>query len=964
MAKGFSVFVNIGGTVAPSLGGAIGKAEAMFAGMTRNLKRHAAEQKAALADMRNAAGVALAGLGLGHGISHALGAGADYNKEIVALRNAGRTAQEVAEGVAKANATVLKLPTTTLTENLKLLNETTGAFGDYHHALENLEFSSKLVSVMHSSFGDKIGDGGEAMNKLVRAFEIRGTASNPEVFQQEVGKLFQAFQFTRGNVNPSEMLAFAQNANPAIKNYNEEFLTRIAPSLIQEFGGDKAGTRAAAFSNAILGKTRDKRMASAWTDLGLLNKKDVLTNQKTGDIIGWNPGALKGTDLAMKNPMQWTEEVLIPAMQAHKINVDDQKAVTLELGKLFRNSEANRFANAITQARDRQRLHKDARLIGMVPTLDKQYENNMDHVKVGVTAVQHAFENLFVSLTGPLLAPASHALFALATGIQAVAMTLQNHPMLGAGLGIAAGAAAGVAGLTILRSSLAMLGLAGFGPIRLLKAELFSLGAMASGTIAGSFRLLGAAVMTMVNPLRLVAFAARMARGALIMTGVGAVLVGIAAAGTFIANNWNGIGRFFTEFGAAFTSALGPETTAKIQPILDFGGKLLGIFESVTGEISPDKWAKWGAAAGAATADALKWVEALPARLPGLASDFAAGMVDLARRGADALANYDWGALGRAIVQGIVNGVSSMGSALADKLSGMAGGAWDAVKAKIGLGPAAAAPAVVPRIAVDGARAAGGPVAGGRPYLVGEKGPEIIVPGASGNVIPNHAIGGKSGGVNPALLKMIGRASKIAGVPLSIESGFRSLAHNRAVGGAGHSLHTQGIASDLRSPGHRKNEPAFWARVNVAMRKAAAEQGQSYRWGGTFGGKYAGDWNHFDLGRGGGGGGTAVARALAGRARGYARAQFGKGPQADPAAGGAPAPSLAPPAPSAMAALAAASGGSGSTKRTHYQGGAISVEVTVNGAGGAPDEVGRQVAYEVRKVLAQYESEQRGMLSD
>jgi len=41
---------------------------------------------------------------------------------------------------------------------------------------------------------------------------------------------------------------------------------------------------------------------------------------------------------------------------------------------------------------------------------------------------------------------------------------------------------------------------------------------------------------------------------------------------------------------------------------------------------------------------------------------------------------------------------------------------------------------------VAGARAEGGPVAGGQPYLVGEKGPEIVVPGQDGTVIPNHAI--------------------------------------------------------------------------------------------------------------------------------------------------------------------------------------------------------------------------------
>ncbi len=28
-----------------------------------------------------------------------------------------------------------------------------------------------------------------------------------------------------------------------------------------------------------------------------------------------------------------------------------------------------------------------------------------------------------------------------------------------------------------------------------------------------------------------------------------------------------------------------------------------------------------------------------------------------------------------------------------------------------------------------------------RPYLVGERGPELFVPGASGNIVPNHELG-------------------------------------------------------------------------------------------------------------------------------------------------------------------------------------------------------------------------------
>ena len=48
---------------------------------------------------------------------------------------------------------------------------------------------------------------------------------------------------------------------------------------------------------------------------------------------------------------------------------------------------------------------------------------------------------------------------------------------------------------------------------------------------------------------------------------------------------------------------------------------------------------------------------------------------------------------------------------------------------------------------LSGARAAGGNVQAGRTYLVGERGAELFTPSQSGNIIPNHQLGG-GGGVN------------------------------------------------------------------------------------------------------------------------------------------------------------------------------------------------------------------------
>ncbi|MFN9790214.1 MAG: hypothetical protein ACK53X_03875, partial [Holosporales bacterium] len=50
-------------------------------------------------------------------------------------------------------------------------------------------------------------------------------------------------------------------------------------------------------------------------------------------------------------------------------------------------------------------------------------------------------------------------------------------------------------------------------------------------------------------------------------------------------------------------------------------------------------------------------------------------------------------------------------------------------------------------------RAKGGAVAAGQAYLVGEEGPELFVPGASGGIVPNGALGARAanGGKTPVV---------------------------------------------------------------------------------------------------------------------------------------------------------------------------------------------------------------------
>ena len=60
-------------------------------------------------------------------------------------------------------------------------------------------------------------------------------------------------------------------------------------------------------------------------------------------------------------------------------------------------------------------------------------------------------------------------------------------------------------------------------------------------------------------------------------------------------------------------------------------------------------------------------------------------------------------------------------------------------------------------------KAKGGPVSGGSPYMVGEKGPELFVPNTSGNIVPNNKLGGGGGGATSVVVNVDAKGSSASG---------------------------------------------------------------------------------------------------------------------------------------------------------------------------------------------------------
>ncbi len=197
---------------------------------------------------------------------------------------------------------------------------------------------------------------------------------------------------------------------------------------------------------------------------------------------------------------------------------------------------------------------------------------------------------------------------------------------------------------------------------------------------------------------------------------VTAIVGALVALGVWVYNNWSGIVSFFGAFGSAFMGALGPGASGAIEKVVGWLGAAWRWVSNLLGPIDAtgERWKAWGASAGAAAAAVVNGLLYLPTEI-----------AKIAKAMWDSLVNFDWVAAGASIAGAVGRG-----------LGGLVMAPVNLVKRGLGFG-GITAPAGTP---VAGARAAGGPVGRGLPYLVGENGPEIFVPGASGQISTNGAL--------------------------------------------------------------------------------------------------------------------------------------------------------------------------------------------------------------------------------
>lgn len=245
-----------------------------------------------------------------------------------------------------------------------------------------------------------------------------------------------------------------------------------------------------------------------------------------------------------------------------------------------------------------------------------------------------------------------------------------------------------------------------------------TLGAAFPAVITGVTGLAGAFVFLATNPI------------GLMISTIAALTAGIV----YLWNTNEGFRNAVITIWQAIQSTIGPIIAAIASNIAEKLNFIQSVWNVVWPALSSSVSTVWNAISG----------------FVGGGIELISGLISSGMGGVEATWNGFWNGM-KATVEGIVSALLGIVSGLMEKVNA----AINAVKGAVG-GVAGAANSFGSNFDLKRYfKAEGGPVSRNSPYVVGEQGPELFVPGSSGRIIPNNELSFGGGGSGAAVQVVI-----------------------------------------------------------------------------------------------------------------------------------------------------------------------------------------------------------------
>lgn len=413
---------------------------------------------------------AATGYAVARGTGYAATQGGDMTRSNLNLELAGRTEEERARITAKATELSRAYPQFSIAPIQDAIGEIVSVYGDTDKALQGIETALQSAVVLST----KLPPGASQDEMLGQVFamfksaDLRNVTDDPkatEVFFDNMTKVISA---TQGQVTPQDFLMFSKYGKSSTQYWSDEFITRIAASVMQEGSPSTVGTALAGMYQTLIAGRITTKGAGLLVDMGLVQNEDIIRNA-AGDPKGIQPGGVVGSEQFKENPYDWIQKIFAPAMGDYLVREgtlqpgytpDDlaQASADITAGIFSRNPAwiTDTLGKTRPIERDRENINEAVGISGYEAIQQKD-------LFTAATAFTAQWNNLLASLTGPLIQPATDLLNMLALGMNSLAMAASANPDMAGTIGLLGIAAAGLvtlaAGVRTLTTALALAGI-------------------------------------------------------------------------------------------------------------------------------------------------------------------------------------------------------------------------------------------------------------------------------------------------------------------------------------------------------------------------------------------------------------------------------------------------------------------------------------------------------------------------
>jgi hypothetical protein len=332
----------------------------------------------------------------------------EYQNTQTRLLNMNVSASDRQALTSAAAATSRAIPQFSQNQTLEMGIDLRNATGSVEHALEMLTpfaiaaYDMKMATPAGQTFNDR------DMLLIAKALEQRNATMDPAKMQSELDMITKIYAATQGRVDAQQILGNLQYSKGGLGQSMDIGFLPIFAAMIEQIkagggNGGQIGTALTSLQQSIINGTGNSQAQKERARLGLVDPDKLVWN-KQGNIDQQKSDLrMAGAEEFQRNPYEWVQNYLKPAMIRAGIDLTNDAAVNQTLNKLFPNRNAANIAS--TMVNRGALLEKDAANITMTADGGAQYANNVKTAQANLDAFKAQLANLGIVL-GTTLLPA------------------------------------------------------------------------------------------------------------------------------------------------------------------------------------------------------------------------------------------------------------------------------------------------------------------------------------------------------------------------------------------------------------------------------------------------------------------------------------------------------------------------------------------------------------------------------